>query len=350
MIDRRAIVLGLASVIAVIGACTIFDGLDGRVIGADAGDGGGSDVASDQNLPPNTQAGYLSLSDGVQFCSNAFACPLLTESVEFSIDVPVDANHFSSCVDWVSGPLPADRVGHDDTAQYLLCAAKATSCVAATSCMWYEVLSPQDTRCKNIDAGTGAGQCEEDGGAVYFCGATPSIEHCTNGYYPSGFSCTKGNDNIVYCASPTCTGDQCTGAFLEFCGATNKIYNGWDCAVGGFTCGFDTTEGYNDCLTNGVAKICNALSVTCQGNTVALCDSAYESHYDCGNYGGTCDQTGFPRCKRPTELCTPLDADVDVCNGTNIQLCVGGQKTMFDCASIGKTCVTGTAGQSSHCQ
>ncbi len=343
MKSRHVVLLGVAMGVGVVAACTIFDGLDGKVIGADGGDAGGDVI-----LPPNMQPGYLSLADGISFCSNAFACPLLTSTVEFSIDVPVDANHFSSCVDWVSGPLPKDRVGTADTAQYLLCSAKAKSCVEATSCDWYEVLDPADMRCKGIDAGTG-GVCAEDGGAVYFCG-TPSIEHCSNGYYPKGFSCNIGKDNKPYCSSKTCTGDQCTGAFLEFCGATNMILNGWDCNVGGFTCGFDSTEGYNDCLTNGVAKICSALAVSCQGDTVILCDSEYESHYDCGSYGGTCDQTGFPRCKRPNETCTPLDADIDVCNGNTISLCIGGAKTSFDCSSIGKTCAPGANGQSSHCQ
>ncbi len=342
----RSILLAVGVGVAAIGAaCTVFDGLDGKVIGADGGDASSDVIDAGTNMQP----GYLSLADGVAFCSNAVACPLLAESVEFSIDVPVDSNHFSSCIDWVSGPLPKDRVGHDDTAKYLQCSARAKTCVDAAGCNWYEVLAPNDSRCAGNDGG-GGGKCAEDGGAIYYCGSNPSIEHCTNGYYPAGFSCTKGADNFFYCAQPTCKGDQCRGAFLEFCGGTNKIYNGWDCNVGGFTCGFDSTEGYVDCLTNGVAKKCTALSVTCQGDTAIICDSVYESHYDCGNYGGTCDQTGFPRCKRPGETCTPLDSDVDVCNGNVISLCVGGQKTTFDCSSIGKACVAGSNGQSSHCQ
>jgi hypothetical protein len=340
----RPLFVTLAVGAAAIAACTVFDGLDGKVVGGDAGDAS-SDTGFDAGL--NLQPGYLSLADGVAFCSNAFACPLLAESVEFSIDVPVDANHFSSCIDWVSGPLPANRVGHDDTAKYLTCSARATTCLQATGCQWYEVLSTSDTRCAG-DAG--AASCAEDGGAIYFCGSNPGVEHCTNGYYPTGYSCTKGADNSLYCASPTCKGDQCSGAYLQFCGVTNKIYNGWDCNVGGFTCGFDSAQGYNDCLTDGVSKRCSALSVTCSGTTATICDSVYESHYDCGNYGGTCDQTGFPRCKRPGETCTPLDPDIDVCSGNAISLCVGGQKTSFDCSSIGKTCVAGSNGQSSHCK
>ena len=54
------------------------------------------------------------------------------------------------------------------------------------------------------------------------------------------------------------------------------------------------------------------------GNDRQLCDSIYESNYDCSAYGGTCDQTGFPRCKRPNETCTPFDGDIDVCTGNSI--------------------------------
>ena len=212
----RTLFVALSVGVAAIAACTVFDGLDNKVIGGDAGDAS-SDTGFDAG--GNLQAGYLSLADGVAFCSNAFACPLLAESVEFSIDVPVDSNHFSSCIDWVSGPLPANRVGHDDTAKYLACSAKATTCLQATGCQWYEVLGTTDARCAG-DAGAAA--CAEDGGAIYFCGSNPGVEHCTNGYYPTGYACTKGADNSLYCASPTCKGDQCSGAYLQFCGADEQ--------------------------------------------------------------------------------------------------------------------------------
>jgi hypothetical protein len=328
-----------------IASCTVFDGLESRIGGGDGGgDGGGGDVV----VPPNTQAGFLTLAEGVKFCSNAFACPLLAQSTEFSIDVPVDSNHFSSCIGWVAGPLPKNRVGVASTAKFLTCAADATSCGGASGCMWYEVLDNADPRC--ADGGSPNGNCAEDGGALYFCSSSPAVEHCTNAYFPGGFSCIKGADNFNYCAAPTCAGDQCSGTMLEFCGGTNKIYNGWDCAAGGFSCGFDSTEGYVDCLTDGTAKRCNALSVGCATGVATICDSVYESHYDCNNYGGTCDQTSFPRCTLPNETCTPFDPDVDVCSGSSITLCYGGQKTTFDCASVGKTCVAGTNGQTDHCQ
>ncbi len=314
---RRAfviLVISTTAIASVVASCTVFDGLQAS---ADAGatddaatvvDAGGD---SGPDLSHNTQPGYLSLADGVAFCSNAFSCPLLAPSVEFSIDVPVDPNHFSSCVDWVSAPLPKNRVGRDTTAKFLQCAANAKTCAAAAGCMWYELLDQSDGRCKTLDAGDAGttGVCAEDGGALYFCnGTSPSIEHCDNGYFPAGFGCTPGKDGLSYCASPTCTGDQCMGSNLQFCGATNLILNGWNCNAGGFTCGFDAVEGFNDCLTNGVAKRCNTLSVTCAGDAgdiVTLCDSVYTSEYDCNVYGGKCERTGaMPRCTRPGAACT----------------------------------------------
>ncbi|HSQ67410.1 MAG TPA: hypothetical protein VLM85_29550, partial [Polyangiaceae bacterium] len=89
--------VGMVAGLGVVASCTIFDGLESRIDG-----GGGGDAGGDSVLPANTQPGYLTLADGVKFCSNAFACPLLGQSTEFSIDVPVDSNHFSSCIGWVA--------------------------------------------------------------------------------------------------------------------------------------------------------------------------------------------------------------------------------------------------------
>jgi hypothetical protein len=344
---KRVLLLASALVTAIGGACTIFDGLDAGA--GDAGDAGVSDAQNgDVVLPPNTQAGYLPLADGVRFCVNAFACPNLTNSVEFSADVPVDANHFSSCVDWVSGPLPNDRNGHDATAAVLECAANATTCNAADGCMWDEVIDVGDPRCTGKDAGK-VGSCGDDGGSVYYCNSNPGIVHCSNSYFVAGSTCLYDDAGSPACSTKPCNGETCLGDTLSFCGNDGLQYS-QNCAMGGFTCGLDSKQNYDDCLTNGSAKYCSALAIACSGTTVELCDSAYESDFDCAAYGGACDDTNFPRCTRPNEKCTPNDGDVDVCSGTNIALCVGGEKITFDCASIGKTCAPAVAGQSGHCQ
>jgi len=344
----RRVLIALVFGVGVVASCTIFDGLQVGVDGGEGGSDGGGDVANDQNLLPGQQPGYLSLSDGVAFCSNAFACPNLTNSTEFSADVPVDANHFSSCVDWVSGPLPSDRNGHDATAAVLQCAANATTCNGADGCFWDEVITSGDPRCAGKDAGK-VGSCGDDGGSVYYCNSNPAIVHCGNSYFAAGTTCQYDDAGTPFCSQLPCASQTCLGDMLEFCGNDGLEFS-QNCAMGGFTCGFDTTEGFDDCLTNGAAKKCTTLAINCSGTTVALCDSTYVSNFDCSTYGGSCDQTSFPRCKRPNETCTPADGDVDICTGTSISLCVGGTKQAFDCASIGKTCVPAASGQSGHCK
>ena len=345
----RAIAFGVGGAIALaftfIGACTVFDGLDGKVIT----DGGGDVVApNDANLIQGEQVGYLSVADGVAFCSNVFACPNLATSVEWSIDVPVDQNHFSSCVDWVSGPLPKDRNGHDVTAAILQCIAKAKSCTAAGACLWQEQLPTGDPRCNGKDAGK-LGSCGDDGGSIYFCGANPGLLHCANAFFSAGSTCMYDDAGAPWCTTLPCGAQQCLGDMLSYCG-TDGLQFSQNCAMGGFTCGFDSKEGYDDCLTNGSRKVCNSLAISCSGTTVEICDGYFISDYDCATYGGTCDQTGFPRCKRPNESCTPLDGDVDVCTANNLTLCVNGAKTTFDCTTLGKTCAGASGGQSGHCQ
>lgn len=339
---RVLLVFGGIAAAIVVARCTIFDGLEGRVIT----DAGTKDAGDEQALILGQQPGYLSLADGVAFCSNAFACTNLPTSTEF-IDVPVDANHFSSCVDWVSGPLPSDRNGHDVTAAVLRCAAQAKSCDEAGGCLWDEVISLPDPRCAGKDAGA-LGSCGDDGGSVYFCGQNPGILHCANTYFQAGSVCVYDDAGSPWCDTP-CTTDQCIGDVLSYC-AIDGTQVSRNCGMLGMTCGFDNVEGFNDCLTQGSAKTCSALAVNCSGTTVAMCDGIYVSDYDCSTYGGACDQSVFPRCKKPYETCTPFDGDIDVCTGTSISLCVNGQKTSFDCSSIGKTCAAASGGQSGHCQ
>ncbi len=341
-----AIAAAACAAAAIVASCTIFDGLDDRVIegGVEAGDA----QTSDGPLLPGQQAGFFSLADAVAFCSNVFACPNLQPSVEISVAVPIDSNTFSSCVDWVTGPLPKDRNGVNQTAAQLLCAAKATTCQQAGACFWDDVIDSTDPRCAGKDAGK-AGSCGDDGGAVYFCNSNAAIVHCANSYFASGSTCLYDDGGLPWCNRLPCGGQQCNGDLLEYC-AVDGLNFSQNCALGGYTCGLDPTESYDDCLTNGAAKRCTSLAVSCAGATLTICDSQYQSNYDCATYGGACDSTGFPRCTRPNENCTPLDPDVDVCTGNVISLCVNGEKTTFDCSTIGKTCVAGASGQSGHCQ
>lgn len=327
-----------------IGACTVFDGLVAAPVG---GDGGLPDAQGTDAGPP--PAGFLSLEDAARFCTNAIKCPYLGSSTIQSIDVPVDGLNYSSCINWLAGPLPSDRIGVPQAAAALRCAARATSCPQAGACMWDEVVAANDPRCQSGDGGR---TCAEDGGAMYMCSAG-FILHCTNPIYAAGTTCLVGTDKVPWCAlGKNCNlSTQCKGNELDYCGANTNLTNGYDCTTSGLTCGFDTASSTYDCLTNGVLKNCTTVGVTCSGTSVDVCDGLYDSLYNCGAAaGGTCDSTALPRCKRPSDTCTPIDPGVNTCTGDVVSLCVGGKTTSLDCTTLGMKCVPGTGGASPHCQ
>ncbi|HEX7664118.1 MAG TPA: hypothetical protein VF407_06405 [Polyangiaceae bacterium] len=354
---RRAFVATLATTTLVLfGACTVFNGLsvpdtngglDGSLDGA---------VEAETSTVVDAGAGFLSLEDAVKFCVNAFKCDNLALSTLESIDVPIDTQHFSSCVDWLTGPLPPDRLGAAETAKYLKCAADATTCNDATGCLWLELMDVGDPRCNGVDSGpltdsgSDPGSCSEDGGDVFFCeGTNPAIFHCSNGYWAPGTKCRKGTDGSHYCdLAGACGGNaDCDGGFLSYC-SVNGNRLGFDCTLGGFTCGTDST-GDTDCLTNGTLRSCSSLEVKCASDNVSVCDGLYNASYNCVAGGATCDDTYTARCKRPTDTCSPASPGIDTCNGNVISLCAGGQPVSFDCSTIGLTCKAGTGGTTGHC-
>jgi hypothetical protein len=339
----------VASAMISIGACTVFDGLSGP--GADAA------AESEASSPPDggaeAGAGFISVDDAVKFCANAFKCPYLPSSTITSLGVPVDALHFSACVNWIAGPIPPDRVGAAIQAKWLKCAADAKTCTEAGSCMWWEIIAANDVRCMGQPDGGSLGICAEDGGAAYYC-KDGIIAHCTNPGYAPGSTCLIGQDGDRRCAiSKNCNmADSCMSSYEMYCGASSNLYQGIDCAITGYTCGLDPMSGFIQCLTNGQLKTCSASAITCDqnGTVVSVCDGAQVNEFKCTSLAGTCDPTGAtPRCKVPNETCSPYDPDRDQCTGTSISLCVGGQKSTYDCAKVGLTCKPGMGAVSAHC-
>ncbi|MEO8875847.1 MAG: hypothetical protein ABI461_09690 [Polyangiaceae bacterium] len=353
-LSSRLVAFGVIA-FGVAGACTTFNGLS--VPGAVSGDAS-FDASIDGEAGPSPLdggVGFLSLEDAVRFCVNAFNCPNLAMSTIESVDVPVDTQHFSSCVDWLAGGLPPDRLGVDQTASFLECAAKATSCAAATDCMWLDLIDTSDPRCNGIDsgpateAGIDPGTCQDDGGTIIYCTSSPYIVRCENAYWAEGSTCRKGSDGVHRCDLKTPCGSttDCNGSILSYCGV-NGDRVGYDCAVGGFTCGTDIS-GDTDCLTNGSLRSCSIIGATCSGDTVNVCDGEYTAAYDCVALNATCDDTFTARCKRPTDTCSPGSPGIDTCTGDTISLCSGGQPKTFDCTSIGMKCKPAASGQSAHC-
>lgn len=332
------------------GACTIFNGLS---VPADASvPETGDAVASDGTSPEGGAPGFLSIDDGVKFCANAFKCPFLPSSVYNSLAVPVDALHFSGCVNWVSGPIPPDRIGLASQAKWLQCAGNAKTCAEAGACNWWEIVDSKDPRCAPYpDAGFN-GACAEDGGAAYYC-QDGIISHCTHPGYAPGSTCMVAQNQERKCGvAKNCNmADSCMSTYEMFCG-TGNVYRGIDCQISGYTCGIDPMGGLIQCLTNGQYKTCNNIAVTCDQNgaVVSVCDGAQISEYKCTSLQGTCDNTGgMPRCKLPAESCSPYDSKQDQCTGTAISMCIGGTQTSYDCAKIGLTCKPGMGAVSAHC-
>lgn len=352
---RRRLVPALASLFVVLGACTVFNGLSvPEAPGMDASFDASAEAEA-APVPVDAGPGFLSLDDAVRFCVNAFNCPNLSTSVLESIDVPVDNQHFSSCVDWMAGPLPPDRPGVSVTAGFLKCVASANSCSAAGDCMWIDLLDPGDPRCNGIDSGPltdsgfDPGSCIDDAGDAIFCKGSPVIYHCRNPYFAPNSSCRTNVDNSKYCDLPGgCGGSTlCDGSVLSYC-SVGGLRVSYDCAPGGFTCGTDST-GDTDCLTNGTFRGCTTLGVSCSNNNVAVCDGLYQASYNCVSAGATCDDTFTARCKRPTDTCSPASPGIDTCTGNVINLCTGGQPVNYDCSSIGLTCKPASGGQTAHC-
>ena len=133
--SRIVVWAGLASgailVAALDASCTTFDGLSASAADASATDASGlPDVAEAGDAGPDLP-GFIPLLDAVKVCANALKCPNLAQSVIYSIDVPLDRANFSSCVSWLAGPLPPNRLVSPNIITELTCVSLETSCAEA---------------------------------------------------------------------------------------------------------------------------------------------------------------------------------------------------------------------------
>jgi hypothetical protein len=283
------------------------------------------------------------VQEGAQLCALAQSCQDLSLTIQLSVGVPIDANNFSLCMEWASGPIPSTRQGFTIQDTVLQCMAQATSCDAAATCAVFETIEPSDPRC----AGDAGNQCLGDGSVGVNC-TTGYVEYCQNGQYTPGGACYVGTDGLTACAQgpldASCPGTlSCIGNFEDFCG-TDNLHIRYNCQTFGDPCVY--ADAGAQC-----GEACSVVgSLVCDGNVAKSCDGTEESPFDCTDLGGTCSsKSNAIYCARPTDSCTPLDSDVNVCSGTMISLCVGGTKTSFDCSTIGKQCVQGVVPQTPHC-
>src|SRR5215472_14092932 len=354
---------GAAAVVAVcaVGACTAFNGV--QVTPPSGLDAMPPDVSVDNPGLPETfvpppdvrppppadagpdatpQLGYLTQQQAAQLCTLNFACPQLYLSALLSIDVPLDQNNFSLCMQWASGPIPPDRVGFVIQQQVLQCMAQAPDCLTAAACNPIGILAGGDPRCQiAADAATESGTyCTDNGRTALDC-AVNSAAHCDKGNYTPGTSCIVDSMGFAWCALPVDSGcpgsSSCITTFEDYCGMDGLHFR-YNCATVGSNCNVEA--GISNC---GAA--CTTAAVQCAGTSVQVCDELELTTFDCPALGSACSSANnLVYCKGPSDTCTPGDPAFampgSACSGTNIKLCVGGQQITFDCGSIGKKCVT----------
>lgn len=330
-----------------VAACTVFDGLEARRPGPS-----NTDADADQPV-----VGFLGIDDAARACSQIFKCPRLPRSVLFSISVPIDNLNFSQCMDWLAGPLPANRPGRRTQAQVLACIANARTCAEAGGCLSFEYIDPSDNRCS--DAG-GAAYCDKDRKNAVVCLDDPVVAHCGSAYFAPNSKCHEDDAGLLGCGIDlNCPRDAaaspgfCNGSLRDFCSGLG-VHVGIFCESMGLTCGVDRDSGRADCLgSNGERATCTTAGAACKGDKIEVCDGVYRSEFDCTALDGACVQTGNAvRCARSEEECTPLDPDVNQCaaDSDELTLCVGGRRRVFDCAAVGLKCAAAAGPQTARCR
>ncbi|HEY2518273.1 MAG TPA: hypothetical protein VGI39_45705 [Polyangiaceae bacterium] len=375
-------------------ACTAFDGLTAAGLSQDAAAppsvDAGTDVhdatpAADEDAaiplpPPSNDAGppptYLSLDDAARLCSLLFRCDdpsqpaapanpaldpdlLFTQSILSSLAIPADPWNFASCMSWMAGPLPPNRVGIPDQRAILQCMAAAGTCAGALGCLPVENIARSDPRCH----GSNQESCEDDAGTAVLCDLG-LVFHCGSTAWGAGSQCITDGNGIASCGlDPGCPNAiTCVdgGSTIQLCGDFSQAAN---CASEGMSCGIDQTAGIRACLTGTTQVACAQLGTQCSGTSVATCacvpgecddvpNNLEESLFDCTALGGACagppaGAAGVPYCSRPNDQCTPFDLTMNVCQGSEITVCIGGKTVSYDCANLGPnvTCLAAPSAQ-----
>lgn len=324
------VVVGLG---VIVYGCTVFDGLTVPV-------------------PKDPYPGYLSVVDGVHACRLVHDCPQLSAAIARSIGVPASNTQFSTCLSWLSGPLPASRFGLEAQAMMLQCIARANECSEALECAHVEPLDEMDPRC----VGVVGDQCLM-GGILLDC-TTEIAERCHSAFYGAGSECQLGLAGEGRCALSTCVQGnslppRCTSGVYVRCDPATNLRVAQDCNTVGLTCPEGAEGADAQCATeDGVFPCDEPGKAVCapDGTRVRVCDGALASEFDCRDMDADCQQesTGG-RCVRTTDVCTPGTPGIDVCQGNSISLCVGGERIVFDCASVGLACIPPSGPSGGHC-
>jgi hypothetical protein len=312
--------------------------------GGDAVDAAEDVVVADASGSDRISAGgprFVTKEQAAIVCTRARTCPELATSILISNSVPIDTANYSACIDWLAGPLPANRVGVDRQAAVVACVASANGCAAALACLSTNAIGPSDPLCADA---SGAAYCTDDGGTAVVCNGVPGAVavHCTSTSFGPGDRCVALPGNGAICGHALADGgcpSACNQGVLTSCDVPG-IASTYDCASQGYECVAQT--GASTCATGSDVVPCSAFDVSCFHGSVGVCDGSELSVFDCSAAFGTCVPTdgGTPRCTRPGETCTSDDPTMNQCVGTTISLCVGGEATTLDCAALGMACAS----------
>jgi hypothetical protein len=300
---------------------------------------------------PATHPGYLSLLESASLCSLVSRCPLLSESIARSSGVPASGLSFSTCLSWLSGPLPANRYGLAVQSTMLACMAKSTQCSEALACAPIELFKNDDPRC----VGMMGARCETLK-LVVDCDNHVALR-CTPEFTTAGAECRLGNGSAAQCALEGCfpgsAPPYCEAGVYVRCDPTTNLRIATNCAATGLTCAngaegasalCSTSDGVFPCDTPGLS--------TCSkdGERARVCDGSFAAEFDCAAMGAQCVETATgARCASAKEACSPQDPGIDTCAGTHLSVCVSGERIQLDCSALGLSCIPSDGTQSGHC-
>jgi hypothetical protein len=349
---RRALLALLVLLGVVAAACTAFD--------FPAPTAGPSDAAPEAPPPDvaveaGSSASYLSPDDAARLCSLLFQCPHLADAIALSIALPVDTPSsplgFSSCMDWVAGPIDPERIGLAQQRALLTAVAGATSCATAGAALPVQPIDAGSTCGLTCADPTDLASCTSDGGTFLLPCAPP--------YFGQSGACFPYDAGALCASTGACTaGLSCSDpSTLRDClPPTNASFVSYDCTLTARTCALLSKNALADCVLPGHNTAPCPLHDrrdACDGTSVLACAGGLtaQTEFDCVAVGRSCavSTAGDARCVGAADTCSPFDADQNQCTGTTIRVCIAGVPASFDCAAIGKGCVGGSATQTAHC-
>lgn len=345
--------LAAALTLAAIGACTSFEGLEPDLGGAPPNGGGGAGGGE-----PEGPASLLPLFEAANLCSVVFRCPTLGGSIFLSTGIPLvqtDAEgrptawNYSACVDWLTAPLEAGRVGFEPLRDELFGKIIAeTDCGEAASHLPFVVSGDPIETC---------GGSQEDlcsGKDTVLCPEGVTAQ-CVGGVIAPGSTCVDPGAGGVGCAVGTCSTPDlwCDSEYVFECTA-DGLNVGLSCETYGLSCqapaGCVASNGQTACDEIGQQRCADAERRARACAIRQPSGGLLAAEVECDSMEMVCvEEGGTARCARPDATCSPYDVGLNLCQGDEVLLCVQGQPTTFDCSRIGLSCIPGSGSQTAHC-